>query len=125
MKHLENSPQEFIFSLIINFRLGIRPLADGYEVKIDVNNMTLSILQSSPPFRSFAGELRRLSTIAYETFPCGVMGTNWKWYWEDNGNVWRTYDKDHSVSSYKFLTWLILVVEKIKYENKLKCVILF
>ena len=120
-----NSPQEFIFSLIINFRVGIRPLADGYEVKIDVNNMTLSILQSSPPFRSFAGELRRLSTIAYETFPRGVMGTNWKWYWEDNGNVWRTYDKDHSVSSYKFLTWLILAIEKIKYENKLKCVILF
>ena len=120
-----NSPQEFIFSLIINFRVGIRPLADGYEVKIDVNNMTLSILQSSQPRSSFAGALRRLSTAAYETFPCGVMGTNWKWYWEDNGNVWRTYDKDHSVSSYKFLTWLILAIEKIKYENKLKCVILF
>lgn len=125
MKHLENSPQEFIFSLIINFRLGIRPLADVYEVKIDVNNMTLSISRSSQPRSSFAGALRRLSTAAYETFPCGVMGTNWKWYWEDNGNVWRTYDKDHSVSSYKFLTWLILAIEKIKYENKLKCVILF
>ena len=125
MKHLENSPQEFIFSLIINFRLGIRSLTDGYEVKIDVNNMTLSISRSSQPRSSFAGALRRLSTAAYETFPCGVMGTNWKWYWEDNGNVWRTYDKDHSVSSYKFLTWLILAIEKIKYENKLKCVILF
>ena len=125
MKHLENSPQEFIFSLIINFRLGIRSLADGYEVKIDVNNMTMSISRSSQPRSSFAGALRRLSTAAYETFPCGVMGTNWKWYWEDNGNVWRTYDKDHSVSSYKFLTWLILAIEKIKYENKLKCVILF
>ena len=123
MKHLENSPQEFIFSLIINFRLGIRSLADGYEVKIDVNNMSIS--RSSQPRSSFAGALRRLSTAAYETFPCGVMGTNWKWYWEDNGNVWRTYDKDHSVSSYKFLTWLILAIEKIKYENKLKCVILF
>ena len=78
--------------------MGVRPLVDGYEVNIDVNDMSMSILQRSPPHRSFAGVLRRLSTMAHSTFPCGAMVTNWTWFWKDNGNVWRMYEKDYSVS---------------------------
>ncbi|XP_078378825.1 protein mono-ADP-ribosyltransferase PARP12-like [Oculina patagonica] len=40
------------------------------------------------------GLLRRLSTQSYITRPCDPVCTKWKWYWKDNGNVWRLYDKD-------------------------------
>ena len=84
-------------------REGTLSRALGYvQVKIDVNNMTMSYIKpwSSPHHPSIEGELRRLSTVAYLTCPSDSVVTNWKWFWKDNGNIWRMYDMDHMVRFY-------------------------
>ena len=87
---------------MIYFREGTLSRAMGYEVTIDVNNMTMSLkTRSSPHHPLIGGELRRLSTVAYLTCPsCDSVVTKWKSYWKDNGNIWRMYDRDSSVRLY-------------------------
>ena len=80
------------------FREGRLLRAQGCEVVIDMDNMTITFQMSWGV--SFLGELRRLSTVSYDTCPCDPVVTNWKWYWKDNGDVWRMYDKGYSVSFY-------------------------
>ena len=80
-------------------RGGCLPRDQGYEVVIDLDDMTIAF-QKTIGGVSYLGELRRLSTVSYSTCPCDPMVTNWKWYWKENGNVWYMYDKDNSVSLY-------------------------
>ena len=91
----------------------------GHEVTIDVNNMTMSLKpRSSPHHPLIAGALRRLSTVAYLTCPSEFVVTNWKWYWKDNGNIWRMYDRDHMVR-------LLLLLPVIYFKYVEKCYLFY
>ena len=80
------------------FRQGRFPGDMEYEITIDLDNMTITFQRPRGGEGLLAGLLRRLSIASYVTWPYESMFTNWKWYWKDNGNVWRLYDKDHLVS---------------------------
>ena len=68
----------------------------GYTVTIDFDDMlmTLRPLESQDTLNS---QLRRLSTFDGSVDPFNPNSMSWTWYWEENGNVWRAYDKDCSV----------------------------
>ena len=68
----------------------------GYTITIDFDDMlmTLRPLDSQDTLIS---ELRRLPTLNGPVDPSEPTSMSSTWFWEDNGNVWRTYDKDCSV----------------------------
>ena len=80
------------------FRQGRFPGDMEYEITIDLDNMTITFQRPRSGEGLLAGLLRRLSIASHVTWHYESMFTNWKWYWKDNGNVWRLYDKDHLVS---------------------------
>ena len=71
-------------------------LLKGYTITIDLNYMLILLkpLKSQVFIRS---ELRRLCAVGDYVDPSCRMPMSWSWYWEENGEVWRTYDKDYSV----------------------------
>ncbi|XP_078361818.1 uncharacterized protein LOC144646153 [Oculina patagonica] len=77
-------------------RQGSLPRDQKYEIDVDLDNMNITFQKPNGGGVSFLGKLRRLSTVAYVKNPCDYVFTNWKWYWKDNGKVWRMYDKDYS-----------------------------
>ncbi|XP_078378802.1 uncharacterized protein LOC144661949 isoform X2 [Oculina patagonica] len=66
----------------------------GYDIMIDLDNMTITFQEPKSGGVVLVGQLRRLSTVSYATNPCDSVFTNWKWYWKDNDNIWQMYDKD-------------------------------
>ena len=68
----------------------------GYTISIDFDYMLMSLrpLDSQDTLKS---QLRRLSSLDGSVDPSEPISMSWTWFWEDNGNVWRTYDKDCSV----------------------------
>lgn len=88
------------------------PRDEENEVVIDLDNMTITFHQPRGGDVVLVGLLRRLSTQSYITCPCDPVCTKWKWYWKDNGNVWRMYDKDFLVS------WLVFICGKIPFDNR-------
>lgn len=72
----------------------------GYDIMIDLDNMTITFQEPKSGGVVLVGQLRRLSTVSYATNPCDSVFTNWKWYWKDNDNIWQMYDKDFWVSWY-------------------------
>ena len=80
------------------FREGRFPADLEYEIKIDLDNMTILFQRPRGGEGLLPGLLRRLSTVSYVTWPYESMSTNWKWYWKDNDNVWHLYGKDYLVS---------------------------
>ncbi|XP_078365095.1 protein mono-ADP-ribosyltransferase PARP11-like [Oculina patagonica] len=63
---------------------------------IDLDNMTITFQKPGDGGVFLVGLLRRLSTVSYmhATYsnPRNFVFTKWKWYWQDDQNIWHWYD---------------------------------
>ncbi|XP_015751438.1 PREDICTED: poly [ADP-ribose] polymerase 12-like [Acropora digitifera] len=96
---VNNTQMEFKPVETLDFSLTERVFASlvkGFTITIDLDYML--ILLKPLKSRQFAirGQLRRLCAVGDNVDPSYRMPMSWSWYWEENGEVWRSYDKDYS-----------------------------
>ena len=69
-------------------------LDEGYDVNFLLDNK-LMIIQKD--FDVMAN-IRRLSSESHASNPGNPVATAWRWYWQNESEIWLEYDVDYLVS---------------------------